>query len=296
MNINSDNVTSGINQNHTEVQQHKNAKVDIERSQIPPSGKENMGGINITAEQIKASEPMTTTEFRERLEKKDYEGLKKRISSQNVNASINGHLMQTVLHRIAMFPATPENLDLIRYFASKGADFNQLDLFGGIPLLEAIANAQPVTALAIAEIGQEYRQDLNKLPIETDPENPEYSFHNTALHLLMAKGYRNISADNQQLPISYLEVAEKLIAYGANPNVQDNNGNTPLHIAYLRHDKEEIALLINHGAKSDIANHDGTLPYEMSRKSYEDACQFLKIQAAAYLLDKTTFDAYQEKG
>lgn len=306
MNINNSNPRniSSVDLNKIQAKGQDPSKVTVERKKIPPSGRENTNLFLIPKEHVQASEqelkdasqPVSLAELRAFLDKKDYEGLKNRVSSLNVNASINHHMMQTVLHRAAMYPPTPENVDLMRHCASKGADFNQFDLFGSTPLLEAIANAQPATALAIAELGREYGIDLNRLPIEADPDDPQHTNHQSALHLLMAKGYRTVSADNQPLPVTYLDVAKKLIDYGADPNIQDDKGNTPLHLAYLRHDNEEIALLLAHGANSDIKNKEGIFPAEMSKKTYEEACAFLKIQAVAYLLDKKTFDAYREIG
>lgn len=45
---------------------------------------------------------------------------------------------------------------------------------------------------------------------------------------------------------SYL--VELLLGHGANPNMEDNNGDTPLDYAYFRGDKEVISILMVKGA------------------------------------------------
>lgn len=284
----------------------KNYKIDkpqtkkptvIRREQIPASPTTHVNELNVTPEQIndslKTMSVVTLSEFSNFINSNEYEKLKEKITFKNVNEEMNGTKNQTVLHRCAMHVINPQNLDFIEYLARKGADFNLLDFFGSTPLLEAIANAQPATALAIAKVGLNYGIDLNKRPVEADPADPEFPFHNTALHLLIAKGYRDVSRDQQELSISYHEVAKALIQYGADPNIQDIKGDTPLHIAYLRHDQEAINLLLAHGSKLDIKNKQGKLPQEMSQVSYEEACKFLKAQAAVFLLDKKAFEEFK---
>jgi cytohesin len=46
-----------------------------------------------------------------------------------------------------------------------------------------------------------------------------------------------------------LEVMEALLAAGADPNLTDNEGNTPIVFAHEREEPEKIELLRAHGAK-----------------------------------------------
>ena len=50
------------------------------------------------------------------------------------------------------------------------------------------------------------------------------------------------------------EIVEKLIKNGADPNVQDDNGETSLHIAVVTKQNSLAKFLISHGADLQIRN------------------------------------------
>ena len=52
-----------------------------------------------------------------------------------------------------------------------------------------------------------------------------------------------------------MEQMRFLLEHGANPNLQNNNGDTALHFAL--HSPEKVALLLAHGARIDIVNNSG---------------------------------------
>jgi ankyrin repeat protein len=54
-----------------------------------------------------------------------------------------------------------------------------------------------------------------------------------------------------------LSVTRELLLAGADPNVQDPDGNTPLHIS---REKELTDLLLEYGANPNIRNKAGELP------------------------------------
>jgi hypothetical protein len=51
-----------------------------------------------------------------------------------------------------------------------------------------------------------------------------------------------------------LEIVEKLVNLGAEVNIQDDNGDTPLHLALIIHNRLISQFLLEKGAKSDLAN------------------------------------------
>lgn len=56
---------------------------------------------------------------------------------------------------------------------------------------------------------------------------------------------------------NHLELSRHLITkYGANINIQDNEGNTPLHYAVLCEERTLITMLIEHGADMNIKNNE----------------------------------------
>ena len=68
-----------------------------------------------------------------------------------------------------------------------------------------------------------------------------------------------------------------LLEHGAEPNIQDENGDTPLHIVALVGNKESIRLLLEHGADPTIKNHLGLTPL-VSALTFENTsvADFLK--------------------
>lgn len=67
------------------------------------------------------------------------------------------------------------------------------------------------------------------------------------------------------------ECAQLLLEYGANPNYQDEMGNTPLNIAWSTFGVNCIRLLLSFGADINLVNHYGTTPFLSScyRGNYE---------------------------
>lgn len=64
-----------------------------------------------------------------------------------------------------------------------------------------------------------------------------------------------------------------------NLNIQDENGNTPLHNLIIfadGSDKFDLSILtmINYGADPDLENNDGETPKDLFRKTRDDAVEF----------------------
>ena len=56
---------------------------------------------------------------------------------------------------------------------------------------------------------------------------------------------------------------QELLLCGANPNVADADGNTPLHFAASFNDAQAIRLLLNYGAELSVRNVAGLSPLDM---------------------------------
>ena len=63
-----------------------------------------------------------------------------------------------------------------------------------------------------------------------------------------------------------LEPLQYLIAKGANLNIQDNNGNTPLFWAYGVNNAKAVDILINAGANTAIINKEGVIYKDVEGK------------------------------
>ncbi len=117
---------------------------------------------------------------------------------------------------------------------------------------------------------------------------------NSAIHLAIVKGYTVKSKDGKKLEYSNFEIVKKLVECGADVNIQDRNGNTPLHLAYLRRDQEMINFLLDKGADQNLKNNSNETPSDMSNKTYGEACSLLNQSTSMFILDKNKFSSVEE--
>lgn len=97
----------------------------------------------------------------------------------------------------------------------------------------------------------EHRVDVNSVNAETGT---------TALMLASALGYRHMCSI--------------LIDAGAELNVKDHSGNTPLHLAAQGYGEQlpVIEMLLERGADVSAVNDDGFTPAVLARRMENDAC------------------------
>ena len=60
---------------------------------------------------------------------------------------------------------------------------------------------------------------------------------------------------------------EQLLQRGADPNVKDQRGFTPLHMAVYSGSLEVVQLLLEHGANPDAKDVGGKTPYDLAREA-----------------------------
>jgi len=69
-----------------------------------------------------------------------------------------------------------------------------------------------------------------------------------------------------------IEIAEVLLEAGANPNLQDEDGYTSLHlIQFIDFQIPMMRLLLEHGADSRIQDHDGESPWMSASDKIKDS-------------------------
>jgi ankyrin repeat protein len=177
------------------------------------------------------------------------------------------------LHAMAKIGKHKECLPAVM---SCGIDLAMRDtIYGNTGLMWAIANANNGMALEMIKLGGEGAY-----------LNVQCNQGNSALHLAVGKGYKDIDSDNKQLECSNLDLVNNLILKKCNVNLQNDAGNTPLHLACLRRDSAMIQSLLKAGANTMLKNREGQLPIELLEWDYDSAQHKLWETIVAFRLDK----------
>jgi len=82
-----------------------------------------------------------------------------------------------------------------------------------------------------------------------------YAFARTPLHCVAARAHAREE---------HLKIAEYLLEQGANPNLQDSDGMTPLHWAIRASNPQVARLLLSRGADPNIQNKGDDTPFAMA--------------------------------
>lgn len=82
----------------------------------------------------------------------------------------------------------------------------------------------------------------------------------------------------------FCKITELLLEHGANVNIQDNLGNTPLHMAIIYHCKENAKLLYEYKADIHLKNKNGSSSVEVA-KSLQDN-EILQILKQNVIVEK----------
>jgi len=223
--------------------------------------------------------------------KKFQEAFTQLATSEIINVSDTLFDGENFLH-FAVKPNTTdfflEHSQIIELLADLQVDFNQqCDAYKNTPLMWAIANAKHTVAMKLLTVAEAKKIPLQLNLLDSGRVN---SSAKSALHFVLIKGYRKKDFDGNPLKYSALQLASKMIELGANVNLQDSHGNTPLHIACIRRDYETIEFLLKNGAIKTIYNHEGKNAQEMLLLGYEDASDFLRRSSAFYELQKADYD------
>ncbi len=166
--------------------------------------------------------------------------------------------------------ATYGHWALIEFLLARGADINAKDEAGWTPLRAATVHYQVATVRLLLQKGADQRKednrghtpfynvakrglcDLATLFLDNGAfidEVDDYGW--TALHWVAREGLT--------------DMAQLLLARGARMDVVTlASSDTPLHIAYLYHQKEVAKILKAQGAKRDLRNGRGKIPKECS--------------------------------
>jgi len=102
--------------------------------------------------------------------------------------------------------------------------------------------------------------------------------------------YENIGPYYGEYPLSFAAILNQpdciriLIAKGADPNMQDSNGNTVLHMLVIHDNLEMFKLMLEFDVKLDIKNHQGLTPLTLAAKlARKEMFQFILKQQRHFI-------------
>ena len=170
------------------------------------------------------------------------------LYSQNLNLC-DEELVEALLENCKVGEAGP---------ISKGDDFNNT------PLISAIANAEYSNALFLVRYCKEKEIDMNLshrsnvswntallLALKKEDSHSPQDRSNPSNRIRMVKNWEKYQ-DWKQLVLLLIEMSDK-----ATLDTPDQKGNTPLHVACYRRDKEITEALIKKGADIAQGNSEG---------------------------------------
>lgn len=107
------------------------------------------------------------------------------------------------------------------------------------------------------ELVRDHPKAGNTVQYDADAAFEEYSQHNTILQMVVMNMY---SMSNQLME----DVVSLLLKDGADPNIQNDKGETALHLVcqHPMRDPPIARLLLTHGANRNIHTTDGKLPID----------------------------------
>jgi len=162
------------------------------------------------------------------------------------------------------------NVDAVQLLLQHGADPNRIGSDGNPPLAEVLlikADKRMVPLLLDkgADSNAKSSQGYAPLFLTVDPEIGRW--------LAEHKADVNTRGPNGNTPLierwSPPEYLQFLLANGANPDLQDTNGNTALHEAVLSGRTNNVKVLLENKANPDIQNNAGDTPLDIAIRPLE---------------------------
>jgi len=178
----------------------------------------------------------------------------------------------TLLHTLCNNWQANNNSSVIKTLISQGLDVNAKNHAGQTPLDLCMQNNLRNCASALLNSGVE----VDILHCQPDLHPPFLRciqngwveeidiFLNAGVDVNMRSPTGTCSSALQfAVAMRNAQILEKLIQNGANPNQQDNYGDTPLHWAINYNDPTAVGILLNAGADIEIKNNSQSMPKTM---------------------------------
>jgi ankyrin repeat protein len=221
-------------------------------------------------------------------ERGDWSQVKELLQAQPklINEPNAGHTGETLL-QIACEKGTA---DIVGYLIEKGANVNAADKYGVTPLLTAVdAQTNAIVGVLIArgaDVNLANRYGIAPLHLATKGSA-------AIVDLLLAGGAMINKTTSTQFPgiaqedvpdqfaggdtpllcaarAGNLPVAERLISKGADVNIGDKKGLTPLHISVLNGGDQLVVLLLKNKANVNAKTRGGTTPLNLAIEAGND--------------------------
>ena len=203
------------------------------------------------------TEPTDTTQSAELLHSAVEEGdLKQLKSLMDKGGDINARDENGIplLHHALR----KDRKEIAQFLVAKGADVNGKDKWGHTPLYYGIWNKDADIVELLVDKGADVtiKDRRGRTPVDWARQRD----HTEVIDLLLSKKADISSALLSAAQNGDREFVEQLLDLGADVNVQDKLGLTPLHIAASRQDKEIVAFLLAHNAKVNVQDKAQRLP------------------------------------
>lgn len=137
------------------------------------------------------------------------------------------------------------NAELARFLRDRGAPIDLKAKNDWTELHDLLWIGPPAAALILIELG-----------MNATLMGKSYGKTNTPLHLAVASSH----TDFYRLPGGHRRVVEALLDRGADPNVLNNEGESPLHVACREGRADLVALLLDRGGEIEARDSSGATP------------------------------------
>ncbi|KAL5011500.1 hypothetical protein ScPMuIL_010051 [Solemya velum] len=188
-----------------------------------------------------------------------------------------GAVGETILH-LCFLNATTVHADLakrlLQHFPLLIKDIYLADEYYGENVLHmAIVNEEPAVVKFLLDKGADYHGrccGIFYCPTDQKKSRRDNLDHES-VEVCLETNYQG-QLYWGEYPLSFAanleqeECVRLLVAKGANPNLQDNNGNTVLHLCVINNKSEMFDLLHSLGANLDIKNRQGLTPLTLAAK------------------------------
>ena len=205
-----------------------------------------MVGTGVTPSEKEFESERFTTLFHSASEKEGNE-VAKLLVSQGADVNAKAEDGSTPLHLVSWF----RHLEIARLLVSKRADVNAKTKDGDTPLHGILAGKNTLEE-----------------SVRKDRQTPTTGREASILMLTQERVKEILEKDGS-------EFVKFLVSKGADVNVKNNDGDTPLHLAVKENNAEAIKFLLSQKADGNVKNNDGDIPLHLAMK--ESNIEVVKI-------------------